>query len=100
MVVAAFVVVVVVAGASVVVVVVGSEAEAAALVVDEVAFVVDVLVVVVAFVDGLATVDEWAVVSKAMRTPSPLAAAAEATPTVATICRTCLEARSRRNDVR
>jgi hypothetical protein len=69
-------------------------------VVDEVGSVIDVLAEVVAFVDGVATVVEWAVVSKAMRTPSPLAAAAEATPTVATICRTCLEALSRRNDVR
>lgn len=68
--------------------------------VDEVGSVIDVLAEVVAFVDGVATVVEWAVVSKAMRTPSPLAAAAEATPTVATICRTCLEALSRRNDVR
>jgi hypothetical protein len=69
-------------------------------VVDEVGSVIDVLAEVVAFVDGVATVVEWAVVSKAMRTPSPLAAAAEVTPTVATICRTCLEALSRRNDVR
>ena len=68
--------------------------------VDEVGSVIDVLAEVVAFVDGVATVVEWAVVSKAMRTPSPLAAAAEATPTVATIRRTCLEALSRRNDVR